>query len=101
MKIKLNICYICAGVQPMYALWLAVQSLGAPKGPGYLILLVFCGVPVLFLSLNPSPNSSIRLPKLHLMFGCESLYLFPLAAGWSLSNGSYAGLLSGSIAEYH
>ena len=27
--------------QPMYALWLVAQSLGAPRGPGYLTLLVF------------------------------------------------------------
>ena len=28
-------------------------------------------------SLNPSPNSFLILPELHLIFGCESLHLFP------------------------
>ena len=54
-----------------------------------------------FWSLNPSPNSSIRLPELHLMLGCGSLHLFPLAAGWSLLENSYAKLLCVSIIEYH
>ena len=36
MKTKLHICYIGAGgLGPAhYALWLVVQALGAPKGPG-------------------------------------------------------------------
>ena len=34
------------------------------------------------------------------MFGCESLHLFLSAAGWSLSEDSYARLLSASITEY-
>ena len=30
-------------------------------------------------------NLSLKLFELHLLFGCESLNLFPLAAGWSHS----------------
>jgi hypothetical protein len=33
------------------------------------------------LGHNPSSYSSIRVPKLHLLFGCGSLHLFPMAAG--------------------
>lgn len=36
-------------------------------------------------SLNSAPSSSAVLPELHLMSGCESLHLSPLAAGQSLS----------------
>jgi hypothetical protein len=57
----------------------------------------FCRVTVLVGLLNPL-NSSIRLPELHLLFGCVSLYLF-----WSpvASEDSYARILSASITEYH
>ena len=43
MKTKLHICYMCAGdtVQHMLTHLLMVNSLGAPKGLGELILLVF------------------------------------------------------------
>jgi hypothetical protein len=54
-------------------------------------------------SSGPSilPQLFHKTPKLHLMFGCRSLHVFPLATGWSLSEDSYAGLLSASIIEYH
>ena len=42
-----------------------------------------CRVPILFGDLNCSPNLSIRVPKLHSLFGCGSLHLFQSAAGWS------------------
>ena len=49
MNTKLYICYICTRgrLDPahVYALWLMVQSLGAPKGPGQLTLLVFLWSP--------------------------------------------------------
>jgi hypothetical protein len=35
------------------------------------------------------------------MLGCESLHLFWSAVGWSLSEDSYAKLLSASITDYH
>ena len=66
-----------------------------------LINWIFLWSPVLFGSLILSPNSSVGLLQLHLLFGCESLHLFPLAVGWSLSEDSYARFLSGSITEYH
>ena len=52
--------------------------------------LVFCGVPVLSGSLNHFSNSSIRIIKVHLIFGCGPLHLFWSGAGWSLSEHSYA-----------
>jgi hypothetical protein len=60
----------------MFGLWLAIQSLGGIKGPGELTMLVFCGVPILFWSLNTFPDSFTKLPKLHIRFGCGSLHLF-------------------------
>jgi hypothetical protein len=54
-----------------------------------------------FLSVKPFPNSSTRLPELLLMFVCGSMHLFQEAAGKSLSEDSYARLLSGSLIEYH
>jgi hypothetical protein len=51
------------------------------------------------VSINPSPNSSTRLAKLLLMFGCGSLNLFILAARSSLSDDSYATLPSANITE--
>lgn len=80
MKTNLLICYIYVGggggggqVQPMLALWLVIQSLIAPNGPGQLTLLVFLWnpcplqVPQSFSQLfHKSPRAS--------MFGCESLY---------------------------
>jgi hypothetical protein len=68
-------------------------------------LVVFVGFLVESLSipsgfLNPLPNSSTRLPELLLMFGCGSLHLVQSAAGWILSEDSYARFLSASIAEY-
>jgi len=47
------------------------------------------------------PNSSIRILKLHSMFGYKYLVLFQSAAGWSLSEDSYARLLSANIIEYN
>ena len=46
------------------------------------------------MSLSPSPNSSIKLPNFHLMFIYGSLFLFSLAARWSLSDESYTILLT-------
>jgi hypothetical protein len=86
----------------MPTLWLVIQSLGAPEGLGELTLLVFLWstcplwVPQFF------PQLFRETPELHLKFGCESFSAFvPLAAGWSLSEDSYARLLSASITEYH
>jgi hypothetical protein len=44
--------------------------------------------------LNPSPTSSLRPSELCLFFGCKSLHVFPLSAGWSFPEDSYARFLS-------
>jgi hypothetical protein len=63
------------------------------------------GLLVEFLSLlGPSilpPNSSTRLPELHIMFICGSLCLFWSVSRWILSDNSYARLLSVSITGYY
>jgi hypothetical protein len=54
-----------------------------------------------FLSLSgptiPSSYSSVRILKLHPLFGCG--FVSELAAGWSLSEDNM--FLSASITEYH
>jgi hypothetical protein len=103
MKTELHICYICAsGIGPAHVCCLVGGSVLSPsKGPGLLILLAFLYSFYPFGELNPSPNTSIRLPELHPIFDCESLYLFQSAAGWRLSENSHARLLPASITEYH
>ena len=71
---------------------------GSPQGSR---LVDSVGFSVLLGSLNLSPNFSVRLSKLHLVIGYESLHLFLLAAGWNLSKDSYARFLTVSIIEYH
>ena len=99
MKTKLLICYICAeGLGPACICSLVGDSdSGNFQGYRLVTVLVFlwgsCPLPVSWSFLN----SSTGLPELHLMFGCESLHLFPLAALWSLSEVRYARLLSASI----
>jgi hypothetical protein len=61
----------------------------------------FCEIPVLFGLRNPFSNFSSGLLELRLMFRCESLHLFPLAAGWSFLENSFTRFLSGSMTEYH
>lgn len=56
-----------------------------------------CRVPVLLRSLNPSPNSSTRHPKLYVWLG--SLQLSPLTSGWNFFEDSYASLQSASITD--
>ena len=53
-----------------------------------------CGVLDLSGSLNPLSPSSAWFPNAPLMFGCRSLHHFPSDARWSLSDDSYARLLS-------
>ena len=57
-------------------------------------------VEFLFL-LGPSvyPTPSTRLSELRLMFGYASLYLSQSAVGWSLSEDSYARVLSACLTE--
>jgi hypothetical protein len=71
-----------AYVQTMYALWLVVQSLRAPRGQVSLLCWSFCGVPIPFGACSPSPCSSMRVPKLCQLFPCGCLHWFESAAGW-------------------
>ena len=85
----------------MYVLWLVVQSLRDPQGSR---LVDVVGFPVEFLSLkdhNPSSYCSVRVSKVHLLFGCGCLHLSESATVWSLVEGSHARLLSVSIIKYH
>jgi hypothetical protein len=63
----------------------------------------FCGFSygVMYLagSYNHSSTSSTGLLKLYLMFGSESLHLFPSFARWSLFDDSWARHKPTSIAE--
>lgn len=56
----------------MLAFWLVLQSFESPQESRSVD-----SIGLLVGSLNPSPNSSKRLPMLQLMFGCGSLHLFP------------------------
>jgi hypothetical protein len=58
----------------------------------------FYGVSIPAGSLHCFPNSPTptRFPELCSIFGCGSLHLFSSADGWSLSEDSYARLLSAS-----
>jgi hypothetical protein len=47
--------------------------------------------------LKPSPNSSTKFSKLHLLFSYGYLLLFTSAAGWNLSEDSYDRCLSACI----
>lgn len=79
MKTKLLISYTCAGdLVPAWACSLVGRSISGtfPRVQVSWFCWPSCGVPVLFGSLNLSPNSSARLLHLHLPFGCESLHLF-------------------------
>jgi hypothetical protein len=81
----------------MCVLWLVVQFLRAPRVQVSWLCWSSCGAPNLFGAHNPS---SIRVPKLHQLFGCRCLYLSEsAAAGWSLSGDNM--LLPASINEYH
>jgi hypothetical protein len=59
-----------------------VQTLRAPRVQISWLCWPSFGVHVLFWSLNSSPNTSIRLPELHLMFDCGFLHLFQLMCLW-------------------
>ena len=101
MKTKWHTCYICAeGLCPAIVCSFIGASLSGSPQESRLVGSIGL-LQSLSGSLNTSPNSSARLLELCLMFGCESLHLFQSAAGWSLSEDSYARLLFVSITEYH
>jgi hypothetical protein len=80
------------------ALWLVVQTLRDPKVQVSWLCSSSCGVLFFFGACNPSSYSSLRLPKLHPMFGCRCLYLSESAEVWSLSEDNM--LLFASIKEF-
>ena len=63
----------------------------SPKGSGQLNLLVFLWSSYPFGTLHFSPKFSVRVPKLHPLFGF--LYPSELGVAWSLSEYSHARLL--------
>lgn len=69
----LHICWEVS-FQTVYVLWLGVQSLRALR----VHVIWYCWssweVPIPFRTLSPSPNSSIRVPNLHPLFGCGALH---------------------------
>jgi hypothetical protein len=91
---QVHICYMCVGGElgvgsgdlgPACTCCLVGGSVsGSPQGSRLVDCWSSCGVPILSRALNPFSNFSTRHPKLQLMFGCGSLYLFQSAAGWSL-----------------
>ena len=55
------------------------------------------GLPIVFSPFKAftlTPNTSIRVSGMHPIFVCECRHLFPFAVGYSLSEDSYAKLLS-------
>ena len=95
MKTKVCICYTRAGTHICPLVGGSVS--GSPQGSRLVDCWSSCRVPIASWFLNPYPNSSIRLPELGLMLGCGSLHLFQSVAEWSISEDSYAMLLSASI----
>ena len=83
----------------MFVLWLVVQTL-RHQGSRLVHSVDLLVVSYPDRGCNLSSHSSIRVPKLHLSFGCGYLYLFESVVGWSLTEDSHAKLLSESITEY-
>ena len=94
MEAEQYICYICVGRPRSSLCRLLVRGSVAKILQGSR-LVDSVDLPMAFLS--PSPNSSIRVTKLHSMFACGSLHLSESAAGWNLSKDSHARFLSASI----
>ena len=96
MKTKLYICYICAGGLNPTLICSSVDRSVSENLQGSRVADCWSSFGIFIPSkfLNSSPNSSTRFPKLGIVFGCGSLHLFQSASGWSLSEDSYARLLS-------
>ena len=100
MKAELHIsCIYAKSLVPAHVHSFICGSVsGSPQESGFVI-----SVHLLVVSLSsPVPlilplNSSTGLHEFHRMFSCGSLYLFPLATGWSLSEDSCAKLMFASI----
>jgi hypothetical protein len=78
----------------MFDLWLVVQSLGAPKDPGYLTLLT-AWHPYPLEVPQSFPQLFHKIPRLWVSVSVSN-------GCWvELSEDSYARFLSASITEYH
>jgi hypothetical protein len=60
-----------------------------------------CGIPIPLGACNPSSYSSIKVPKLHSLFGCGCVHLSESAAGWNLSENSHAIFLHNRLSLIH
>jgi hypothetical protein len=66
--------YVQRGLSPAYAvLWLVVQILRVLRVQDSWVCWSFRRVSIPFRAYNPSSYSSIRVPKLHPLFGCGHL----------------------------
>jgi len=97
----LHICYIRAGgLGSACVCFLVGGSVsGSPQGLRLVdsVDLLVESLSSLGPSILPPPPTLPQDPLICLMFGCGSLHLFWSAYGWSLSEDSYARLLSASI----
>jgi hypothetical protein len=89
-----------AQIRSMQASCLAVQSLWAFMGSGYLLVWFSYDNLDPFDSYNPSSPSSEGFPNFCLMFRCGSLHLFQSFAWW-ISNDKWDKHQSMSIEVYH
>ena len=93
---------MCWGLGPVHGHSLVFGSVSESPQKSRLVNSVSVSTETLsFSSLVMLLPTFADLLELHLMFGCGSLHLFPLTAGWSLSEDSYARILSTRITEYH
>ena len=103
MKTKLNICYMCTGSPRssscmLFGWWFIIWEPTVVQASW--LFWSSCRVTIPSISLTLFFNSSKSLSELSLKFGCGYLHLFQSAAGWSLTEDSYARLPSASITEY-
>jgi hypothetical protein len=75
----------------MCTIWLVVQSPRAPRGFGWLTLLLPHGAANPLSSFSPFFNSSIGDPALRPMVGCEHLPLFLLGSGRAFQETAISG----------
>jgi hypothetical protein len=80
MSYKAILCYICSWSHGSLHVYSLVGGLVSGSSGGGVWLLDICcssyGVAIPFSPLYPSPNSSIGVPVLSLMVGCEHLHLY-------------------------
>ena len=75
---KVVLCYICSWNHGPIQVYSSVVDLihgSSGHSCSMTFVVVFYGVAIPFSSLSPSPNSSIGVPKVRLIFGFENLHL--------------------------